>query len=125
KETEPDAAATPGTTGVGSNISGVSVAVTLVPIGPGSTYVLTCSATGVTGTGYATTRNFTCKNPAALLVNVYAVQATLTSDYYQATQYEDVVTVFDPVAGFVTGGGTFKIDNDLVRFGINIKYKAN
>lgn len=125
KETEPDAAATPGTTGVGSNISGVSVAVTLVPIGPGSTYVLTCSATGVTGTGYATTRNFTCKNPAALTVNVYAVQASLTSDYYQAVQYEDVVTVFDPVAGFVTGGGTFKIGGDLVRFGINLKYKTN
>jgi predicted RNA-binding protein with TRAM domain len=99
--------------------------VSLLPIGPGSIYVLTCSATGVTGSGYATTRNFTCKNPAALPVNVYAVQATLTSDYYQAVQYEDVVTVYDPVAGFVTGGGTFRIGGDLVRFGINLKYKTN
>ena len=33
----------------------------------------------------------------------------MTSDYYQATQYEDVVTVYDPVAGFGTGGGTFRI----------------
>ena len=41
-----------------------------------------------------------------------------------STQYEDVVTVFDPVAGFVTGGGTFRIDGDLVRFGINLKYKT-
>ena len=125
KETEPDAAATPGTTGVGSNIAGVGLTVSLLPIGPGSTYVLSCSPTGVSGTGYATTRNFTCKNPAALPVNVYAVQATLASDYYQATQYEDVVTVYDPVAGFVTGGGTFRIDGDLVRFGVNMKYKTN
>ena len=49
----------------------------------------------------------------------------MTSTYYQATQYEDVVTVYDPVAGFVTGGGTFRIDGDLVRFGINLKYKTN
>jgi alpha-tubulin suppressor-like RCC1 family protein len=124
KETEPDVAGT-GTTGLGSNIPAVNVAVSLLPIGPGSVYALTCTATGVTGTGYATTHNFSCKNPASLPVNVYAVQATLTSDYYQATQYEDVVTVYDPVAGFVTGGGTFRIDGDLVRFGINLKYKTN
>jgi hypothetical protein len=124
KETEPDAAGT-GTAGVGSNIPGVTVSVSLLPIGPGSVYALTCTATGVTGTSYATTRNFTCKNPAALPVNVYAVQATLTSNYYQATEYEDVVTVYDPAAGFVTGGGTFRIGSDLVRFGINLKYKTN
>ena len=124
KETEPDAAGT-GTAGIGSNIPGVTVAVSLLPIGPGSVYALTCTATGTTGTGYAATRNFTCTNPAALPVNVYVVQATLTSAYYQATQYEDVVTVYDPVAGFVTGGGTFRIDGDLVRFGINLKYKSN
>ena len=124
KETEPDAAGT-GTTGIGSNIPGVSVAVSLLPVGPGSVYALTCTATGTSGAGYATTRNFTCKNPAALPVNVYVVQATLTSAYYQATQYEDVVTVYDPVAGFVTGGGSFRMGGDLVRFGINLKYKSN
>ena len=73
----------------------MGLTVSLSPIGPGSTYALSCSPTGVSGTGYATTRSFTCKNPDALSVNVYAVQATLTSDYYQATQYEDVVTVYD------------------------------
>jgi hypothetical protein len=125
KEAEPDAAVSPGTTGIGSNIGGVVVSVSLLPIGPGSTYALSCTATGVAGTGYATARNFTCKNPAALPVNVYAVQATLSSDYYQALQYDDVVTVYDPVAGFATGGGTFQIDGDLVRFGINMKYKTN
>jgi hypothetical protein len=125
KETEPDAASAPGTTGIGSNISSVGLALSLVSIGPGTTYSLTCSPTGVSGSGYTTTRNFTCTNPAGLPVNVYAVQATLTSAYYQAVQYDDVVTVYDPVAGFVTGGGTFRIDGDLVRFGINIKYKAN
>src|SRR5688500_17526208 len=124
RETEPDAAGT-GTPGIGSNIPGVNVAVSLLPVGPGSVYALTCTATGTTGSGYATTRSFTCRNPAALPVNVYVVQATLTSTYYQATQYEDVVTVYDPVAGFVTGGGSFRIGGDLVRFGINLKYKSN
>ena len=124
KETEPDAAGT-GTAGIGSQIGGVTVSLSLVPIGPGSITVLACSPTGVSGTGYATTRSFTCTNPSALPVNVYAVQATLASDYYQAAQYEDVVTVYDPVAGFVTGGGTFRIGDDLVRFGINLKYKTN
>jgi predicted RNA-binding protein with TRAM domain len=124
KEAEPDAAGT-GTTGIGSNIPDVAVSVSLLPVGPGSVYALTCTATGTTGSGYATTRNFTCNNPAALPVNVYVVQATLTSDYYQATQYDDVVTVYDPVAGFVTGGGTFRVNGDLVRFGINLKYKSN
>lgn len=122
KENEPDVAVAPGTTGVG-DISTTGLSVTLLPVGPGSSYVLTCTPGGITGIGYAMTRSVTCTNPSAIPVNVYEVQATLTGVYYTAGDYTDVFTVYDPSLGFVSGGGTFLLNGDRVRFGINTKYK--
>jgi len=124
KEKEPDVAVAPGTTGVG-DISTSGLSVTLLPVGPGSSYVLACTLGGVTGTGYAVTRSVTCTNAAAIAVNVYEVQATVTGAYYTAGDYTDVFTVYDPSLGFATGGGTLLIDGDVARFGINLKYKKS
>jgi hypothetical protein len=123
KENEPDAAVSPGTTGVGS-VANAGLAVQLVPVGPGTTYTLTCTPGTVSGTGYQATRPFTCTNPASIAVNVYEVQVSVTGDYYTGT-YDDAFTVFDRSLGFVSGGGTFILDGDRVRFGINTKYKKN
>ena len=122
KELEPDTANAPGTAAVG-NIANSGLTVTLLPVGPGSSYVLSCSPTGTSGTGYAAQRNFSCKNQVPVAVNVYEVAATVTSNYYVASGYNDVMTVYDPSLGFATGGGTFMIDGDRVRFGLNLKYK--
>ena len=124
KELEPDVANTPGTTGLG-NIANSGLTVTLLPVGPGTSYVLTCTASGTTGTGYAAQRNFNCKNPTSIAVNVYEVEAAVTGNYYTAAGYNDVFTVYDPSLGFATGGGTFLIDGERVRFGLNLKYKKN
>ncbi|MGH7624757.1 MAG: Ig-like domain-containing protein, partial [Gemmatimonadaceae bacterium] len=123
KENEPDVATSPGTTGIG-NVANAGMTVTLVPVGPGSAYTLTCTPTGVSGSGYAAVRGFTCTNPGAIAVNAYEVQVTVTGDYYIAT-YSDAFTVFDPSLGFVTGGGTYTMNGDRVRFGITTKYKKN
>jgi predicted RNA-binding protein with TRAM domain len=123
QEHEPDVAVSPGTAGSGSVLN-AGLAVSLLPVGPGSSYTLTCTATGVSGTGYAAVRGFTCTNPAAIAVNVYEVHATVTGAFYTG-EYSDEFAVFDPSLGFVTGGGTVSIDGDRVRFGLTTKYKKN
>ena len=111
----------PGGTGIG-NIANAGLAVTLMPVGPGTAYTLNCTPTGVSGSGYAAIRGFSCKNPAPIAVNVYEVDVTVTGNFYVG-DYEDVVTVFDHSLGFVSGGGSFIVNGDRVRFGINAKYK--
>ena len=91
---------------------------------PGSSYALTCTAGAVTGSGYAAVRPFTCKNPGAVAVNVYEVQATVTGDYYTGA-LTDAFTVYDPSLGFATGGGTFVLGGEKVNFGFTMKYGNN
>jgi hypothetical protein len=50
------------------------------------------------------------------------VVVTVTGNHYTGV-HSDVFTVFDPSLGFVTGGGTFVMDGEPVRFGINTRYK--
>ena len=121
KETAPDLSAA--TAGLGG-IANAGLSVTLAPVGPGSSYPLTCTAGAVTGSGYAAVRPFTCTNPAAIAVNAYEVVATVTGDYYAGT-YSDAFTVYDPSLGFATGGGTFVLDGDQVNFGFTMKYAKN
>lgn len=121
KETSPDLAAA--TAGLGS-IANAGLKVTLAPVGPGSSYDLTCTAGTVTGSGYAAARPFTCKNSGAVVVNTYEVVATVMGDYYTGT-YSDAFTVFDPSLGFATGGGSFVLGGDKVNFGFTMKYGKN
>ena len=118
KETSPDAAAATAALG---NVTNAALSVTLAPVGPGSSYLLTCTAGAVTGTGYDAARAFSCTNAAAIAANVYEVQASLAGNYYTGT-YSDAVTVFDPSLGSANGGGTLVLDGDRVSIGFTAKY---
>lgn len=120
KEQEPDAAVSPGKTGIGT-ITNAALAVTLTPLGAGSPVALACTAGSVTGTGYAATRSFTCTNSTPIAVNTYEVKATVNGDYF-TSEYADAFTVFDPSLGFASGGGSFLLDGDKVNFGFTMKY---
>jgi len=123
KETQPDAATSPGKAGIG-DITKAGLAVTLAPVGPGSSVPLTCTPGSVSGTGYAATRSFTCTNAAAIEVNAYEVQATVSGNYYTGT-LADAFTVFDPSLGFATGGGRITIGGESVNVGFTMKYGKN
>jgi hypothetical protein len=121
KEKTPDAATAPGSAGIGS-IANAGLGVTLVPVGPGSSFALNCAATGVSGTGYDAARAFSCMNDDPLPVNSYEVQASVSGDYYTGDAL-DAFTVFDPSLGFASGGGAFVLDGEKVGFGFTTKYK--
>jgi hypothetical protein len=124
QETVPDAAecgANPG------DIHNAQVAMTLMPVGPGSPVEGTCTRTdGNDETGYAEIATFTCVF-SGVDVNTYEVQATVTGGYYIGGPAEDVLVVYDPSLGFTTGGGWFYWPgtDDKTNFGYTMKYNKN
>lgn len=122
EETEPDL---PTATAAYGDISKATVAMTLVPVGPGSPAAGSCVPVGVTGTGYAQVLEARC-DFSNVPVNTYTATASITGGYYAGND-EDVVTVFDPSLGFTTGGGWFYWPGttDRTSFGYTMKYKKN
>jgi len=51
-------------------------------------------------------------------VDVYTLAFTVGGYHYTGT-YEDVFSIWDPGAGFATGGGSFVFDGDRVSFGFS------
>ena len=89
----------------------------------GGTYTpSSCDAPSFNGlSGYAGRLTITCTFPTTVPVGTYAVQVTVSGDYY--TGYgEDVFTVYDPSLGFITGGGRYMLDGERVNFGFTVKY---
>jgi alpha-tubulin suppressor-like RCC1 family protein len=123
QEQTPDAAHSPGAAGFG-DIAKAGIGVALYPVGPGSGYTLACSAGAVSGSGYSAVRSFTCTNAAAIAVNAYEVDASVTGAYYTGAE-TDAFTVYDPSLGFATGGGIFRLGGDRVNFGFTMQYKKN
>jgi hypothetical protein len=101
-ETTPDAAATTPHEG---DIGLASASAILEPIGPGSTYSGDCSASEFAGEGYEAVNRITCSFDG-VAVNTYAVSVAIEGEHYTGAG-EDMLTVFDPSLGFVTGGGWF------------------
>jgi len=120
QETVPDEAdcgADPG------GISNAEVEMTLAAVGPGSSYPVTCTPVGVTGTGYDAILEVRCDFDN-VDVNTYHVQAAVVGDYYIGGPDEDVLVVFDPSLGFTTGGGWFYWPGttEKTNFGYTMKY---
>jgi VCBS repeat-containing protein len=117
-ETEPDLA--DGIAAAG-DVGKATIAMSLVPVGPGSPITGSCPGSP-TGTGYEQVRAMTCTfDPVP--VNTYTVEVTVTGGYYAGSS-EDVFTVYDPDAGFATGGGWFEWPGtgDRTTFGFTMKY---
>jgi len=80
-----------------------------------------CNLGTVSGSGYGGVKSFTCTfgdgvNP--IPVDVYTLTFTVGGYHYTGT-YEDVFSIWDPGAGFATGGGSFVFDGDRVSFGFS------
>jgi len=80
-----------------------------------------CAAGSVSGSGYGAVKSFTCTfgdGVTQIPVDVYTLTFTVGGNYYTGT-YEDVFSIWDPAAGFATGGGSFMFDGDRVSFGFS------
>jgi hypothetical protein len=115
KETnaEPDANAG----ALAGNINNVAFGVVLQGVGiPGNNETGACTAPAA-GTGYAT-KTYVCTF-SSVAVDAYEVVATVSGSYYDGTT-SDALSVYDPNAGFVTGGGKFVFPGttDKVNFGL-------
>jgi hypothetical protein len=96
------------------------VTFTLTPVAPGSTITRTATTTGG---GVGGTLN-ACVTLTNVPVNVYDVTISVGGNYYTGSA-SDVLAVYDPSLGFVTGGGTIPHNGVTANFGFNVKYKKN
>jgi hypothetical protein len=109
----------PQTTPLNGLANAKPIAVTLTPVGTGSSY--TCTAISTT---YVASDPDSADASCPLLdvkVNVYEVNATVNGDYFTGSGI-GAITVMDPALGFTTGGGWFRLDDGTrVNFGFNAK----
>jgi hypothetical protein len=120
-ETVPDLPAD-GVSGVApGDISRADVAVSVVPVGPGSGPSFSCMTSFSPG-GYAGEITVVC-DFADVPVNVYTVEVIVDGGYYSGYS-EDVLVIYDPSLGFTTGGGWFYWPDttDKTNFGYTMKY---
>ncbi|HEU0174483.1 MAG TPA: M36 family metallopeptidase [Blastocatellia bacterium] len=96
------------------------VTFTLAPVAPGATITRTATTTGG---GVGGTLN-ACVTLTNVPVNVYDVTISVGGNYYTGSG-SDVLAVYDPSLGFVTGGGTISHNGVTANFGFNVKYKRN
>ena len=119
KETNPEPDANAGA--LAGNINNVAFGVQLLAVGAGANNETgTCNAGVVAGTGYSQTKTYTCTFSTVAL-DAYEVVSTVSGNYYDGTD-SDALSVYDPSAGFVTGGGKFDFPGaspaEKVNFGL-------
>ena len=67
---------------------------------------------------------FTCTF-GSVNADAYEVQVTVVGNYFTSPTYYDGLAVYDPAAGFATGGGWFDWDGQKTSFGFVSKYGKN
>ena len=91
------------------------------PVSGGGNVAGSCTAGSVSGSGYGAVKSFSCTfgdGVTQLPVDVYTLTFTVGGNYYTGS-YEDVFSIWDPGAGFATGGGSFMLEGDRVSFGFS------
>lgn len=115
---DPDSRAAPG------DITKANFAAKITGITSNAQYTGQCSGVP-TGSppSYAAAKIFTCTfSTSSFTVDAYTVDVTVGGYYYVGSD-EDALTVFDPAAGFVTGGGKLLLaGGDRVSFGLSFTY---
>ena len=105
------------------DVGGITAVVgTLTGMSSGQVYSATCTAGSTGGTGYGAARTFGCNfsgGPFAADAYTLSVALPTSEGHYGAAPVESVVLVWDPTAGFPSGGGTFRLGGDLVSFGFS------
>jgi len=127
EELVPDAT---GNTALPGDIKNAIATLTLTPVGPGSSETSVCTALNAPPADAYGAAGGVLEISCAfddVPVNVYQVTLEIGSDtdgvYYRGAD-NDVLTVFDPSLGFVTGGGWFHWPDteDRTTYGVNAKY---
>jgi VCBS repeat-containing protein len=99
------------------------IAVTLTPVGTGSSYSCTAINTAYL-TGDPDSASASCPPLNDVKVNVYEVSAVIGGNYFTGDGL-GVITIMDPALGFTTGGGFFTMMDGTtpvkVNFGFNAK----
>jgi uncharacterized repeat protein (TIGR01451 family) len=97
-----------------------SVTMRLTGQGTNTNYNGVCgSPTYNGGSGYLGTATFTCTfSGGPFIPDVYTILADVNSNHFIGTA-EDLVALWDPNAGFATGGGKFMLDGERVNFGFS------
>lgn len=129
KETTPEPSPSPDTysqaaAGEINNVTGLTAK--LIGVAGSASYNGTCSAAAsAAGLGYNGARVFTCvfsSGGTPFDVDAYTIDLDAVSSHYTASD-EDVISVYDPSLGFVTGGGKFTdSDGTRVSFGMSFTY---
>jgi hypothetical protein len=103
-----------------------SLAATLNGVASNANYNGTCSAGAVSGSGYGATKAFSCVfSGGPFQVDAYTLNVSVDAgNNYYTGSYDDVLSVYDPNLGFVTGGGKFidPSDGARVSFGLSFTY---
>jgi uncharacterized repeat protein (TIGR01451 family) len=89
--------------------------------GTNTSYTGDCSAVSPVygGAGYDGTATFTCRfGGGPFTPDIYVIQSQLTGNHFTGAA-EDLLALWDPNAGFATGGGKFLLDGDRVNFGFS------
>jgi hypothetical protein len=79
-------------------------------------------ANAVSGTGYAAVQPFTCTfdgGPFTVDAYTLTLDVPTANTFYTAATFEDALSIWDPNAGFATGGGTFLLAGERVSFGFS------
>jgi hypothetical protein len=112
---DPDSRAAPG------DISLANFSAKITGISTNMQYTGSCTST-TSGSGYAAVKSFTCTfSDAQFVVDAYTLELTVSGSYYTGAD-EDALTIYDPAAGFVTGGGKVVLNGDRVSFGLSFTY---
>jgi hypothetical protein len=98
------------------DLSKAVVTVSLLPAISGSP-AISCTVSDAAGSLTAT-----CSH---VPVNAYTVEWNITGDYYQTTQVNTVLAVYDPSLGFVTGSGSVMINGVPAQFSLSVKYNQD
>ena len=125
KETnpEPDPSPDPDSRAAPGDITKANFAAKITGITSNAQYTGSCSpVTSGSPPSYAAARIFTCTfSGGPFTVDAYTMDVTVSGYYYVGSD-EDALTIFDPAAGFVTGGGKVLIGGERVSFGLSFTY---
>lgn len=104
------------------NINLGTVAAKMTGVATNTSYNGTCTAGAVVATNSYVTRDWSCtfgSGPFEVDAYTLSLDIPTANSYLVATTYEEGLAVWDPNAGFATGGGTFMLDGDRVSFGFS------
>ena len=104
------------------NINLATVSAKIVGLALNTMYNGACTAGAAVATDQYVTRNWSCLfsgGPFEVDAYTLMVDVPLANNHWVATTYEEGMAIWDPAAGFATGGGSFLLDGDRVSFGFS------